>query len=108
MQSSSSGGFAWGLGRAPCTGPQTLGMGTFPPFAEAQQMVKQLAAWSQALLVGLGMDKSQAVVSHQPPLLVCSSIHPRAFPHDSSHGVPGGYTAESWHSRAPPGFLITD
>ena len=36
------------------------------------------------------MDKTQAVVSHQPPLLVCSSIHPKAFPHDSCHGVPGG------------------
>ena len=71
-------------------GPQTLGMGTFPPFPEAQQMAKHLAAWSQALLVGLGIDKSQAVVSHQPPLLVCSLIHPRAFPHNSSHKVPGG------------------
>ena len=36
------------------------------------------------------MDKTQAVVSHQPPLLVCSSIHPKAIPHDSCHGVPGG------------------
>ena len=52
VQSSSSRGFAWGFGGAPCTGPQTLGMGTFPPFAEAQQMVKQLAARSQALLWG--------------------------------------------------------
>ena len=106
MQSSSSRGFAWGFGGAPCTGPQTLGMGTFPPFAEAQQMVKQLAARSQALLVGLGMDKSQAMVSHQPPLLVCSSIHPMAFlmtvPTESQVVPP----AESWHSRAVPGLLI--
>ena len=66
-------------------GPQTLGMGTFPPFPEAQQMTEHFVAHSKTLFVGLGMDKTQAIVSHQPPLLVCRLIHPRALPHDSSH-----------------------
>ena len=75
---------------APWLGPQTLEMGTFPPFPEAQQIAEHLPAHSQALFVGLGVDKTQGMVSHQPPLPVCSMIHPRAFPHDSSHRVPGG------------------
>ena len=95
----------WGT---PGTGPQTLEMGTLSPFPEAQQMANHLIAWSQALLVGSGVDKTLAVVSHQPPLLVCSSIHPMAFlmtvPTESQVVPP----AESWHSRAPPGLLITD
>ena len=74
---------------APWLGPQTLEMGTFLPFPEGQQMAEHLAAHSQALFVGLGMDKTQVMVSHQPPLPVFNSIHLRAFPHDSSHGVPG-------------------
>ena len=90
--------------RDPWLGPQTLEMGTFPPFPEAQQMVEHLASWSQALLMGLGMDKTQAVVSHQPPLPVCSSINPRALAHNSSHGVPGS-SWESWHFRALPALL---
>ena len=77
----------WG---APSPGPQTLERGTFPPSPEAQWTAEHLAAQSQALLVGSGADKTQAVVSHQPPLLVCSSIHPRALAHNSSHRVPGG------------------
>ena len=92
---------------APRAGPQTLGMGTLPPFPEAQQMANHLIAWSQALLVGSGVDKTLAVVSHQPPLLVCSLIHPTAFlmtvPTESQAVPP----AESWHSRAVPGLLIT-
>ena len=65
-------------------------MGTILLFPEAQQMAEHLAAQSQALLVWLGVDKTQAVVSHQPPLPICSSIQSSAFPHDSAHGVPGG------------------
>ena len=75
---------------APWLEPQTLEMGTFPPLPEAQQMAEHLAARSQALFVGLGVDKTKVMVSHQPPLPVCSLIHPRAFPHDSSHRVLGG------------------
>ena len=97
-------GVCMGPWRDPWLGPQTLEMGTFPPFPEAQQMVEHLASWSQALLMGLGMDKTQAVVSHQPPLPVCSSINPRALAHNSSHGVPGS-SWESWHFRAPPALL---
>ena len=65
-------------------------MGTILLFPEAQQMAEHLAAQSQALLVWLGVDKTQAVVSHQPPLPICSSIQSSAFPHDSAHGIPGG------------------
>ena len=71
-------------------GPQTLELGTFPPFSEAQHMAEHLAAWSQALLLGSGVYKTQAMAFHQPPLPICSLIHPRALAHYSSHGVPGG------------------
>ena len=75
--------------QVPWPGPQTLEMGTIPLFPEAQQMAEHLTAQSQALLVGSGMNKTQAVVSHQPPLQICSSIQSSAFPDDGSHGVPG-------------------
>ena len=50
------------------------------------------------------MDKTQAVVSHQPPLLVCSSIHPKAFPHDSCHGVPGGSSCKELALKSTASF----
>ena len=53
-------------------------------------MAEHLAAWSQALLLGSGVYKTQAMAFHQPPLPICSLIHPRALAHYSSHGVPGG------------------
>ena len=52
-------------------------------------MAEHLVAHSKPLFVWLGMDKTQAMLSHQPPLPVCSSTHPRALPRDSSQGVPG-------------------
>ena len=93
--------------RTPRTGPQTLEMGTLPPFLEAQQMANHLIAWSQALLVGSGVDKTLAVVSHQPPLLVCSSIHPRVLARDRSHGVPDGSSCRELEFQNTTSLLAT-
>lgn len=46
VQSSSSGGICMGPRGAPLLRPQTLEMGTFPLFPEAQRMVENLAARS--------------------------------------------------------------
>ena len=52
-------------------------------------MAEHLVAHLKTLFVWLGMDKTQAMVSHQPPLPVCSSTNPRTLPHDNSNIVPG-------------------
>ena len=54
-------GVCMGPQEAPWLGPQTLEMGTFPPFPEAQRMAEHLAAHSQALFVGLGVDKTKVM-----------------------------------------------
>lgn len=58
--------------------------GDLPSLSRAQRMVENLAAGRKALL-GSGMEKTQTMLSHQPSVLVCSSIHPKAFPHDSCY-----------------------
>ena len=82
-------------------------MGTFPSFPEAQQMAKHLATQAQDVLVGLGMDKTQAVVSHQPPCQFVVQFIPGPWlvtVPTESQAVP---SAQSWHSRAPPALLTT-
>ena len=90
------------LARTSDPGPQTLEMGTFPPFPEAQQTAEHLAARSQALLWGQAWTRPSLWCLISLPCWFVAQFIPGSWlvtdPTESQMVPP----AESWNSRTPP------